>query len=131
MTRILVVDDENSIRISLREFLKDANYEVSVAEDAEKAIGMLEEDDFDVVLSDIILPRVTGVSLLKAIRETSPHVQVILMTGEPTVETASEAVRADAFDYLTKPKRMETGGSHKGSEPHHHWLVELSPISRI
>jgi len=64
---------------------------------------MLAEEDFDVVLTGIILPRITGVSLLKSIKETSPHVQVILMTGEPTIETASEAVRAGAFDYLSKP----------------------------
>ena len=103
MARILVVDDEHSIRVSLREFLRDAGHEVDTAEQAGEAMEMLEAEDFDVVVSDIILPRITGVSLLKTIKETSPHVQVILMTGEPTVETASEAVRAGAFDYLSKP----------------------------
>ena len=103
MANILVVDDEQGIRVSLREFLRDADHEVGVAEDADQAMEMLAEEDFDVVLADIILPRITGVDLLKAIKETSPHVQVILMTGEPTVETASEAVRAGAFDYLSKP----------------------------
>ncbi|MCH7741156.1 MAG: response regulator [Proteobacteria bacterium] len=103
MARVLVVDDEKSIRITLREFLKDADYEVAVAEDADQAMEMLAAEDFDVTVTDIILPRVTGVDLLKAIKEISPHVQVILMTGEPTVETASEAVRAGAFDYLAKP----------------------------
>ena len=68
---------------------------------------MLSAEDFDVVLADIILPRITGVDLLKAIKQSSPHVQVILMTGEPTVETASEAVRAGAFDYLSKPVGKE------------------------
>ena len=103
MARILVVDDENSIRITSRKFLRDAGYEVDVAEDADQALAMLAAKDFDVVVADIILPRVTGLDLLNAIRETSPHVQVILMTGEPTVKTAAEAVRAGAFDYLTKP----------------------------
>lgn len=103
MANILVVDDEQSIRISLREFLRDADYDVDVAEDADQAMAMLGAKEFDVVLADIILPRVTGVSLLKAVKEISPLVQVILMTGEPTVATASEAVRADAFDYLSKP----------------------------
>jgi len=107
MANILVVDDEQSMRVSLREFLRDAHYEVGVAEDADQAMEMLAEEDFDVVLADIILPRITGVGLLKAIKETSPHVQVILMTGEPTVETASEAVRAGAFDYLSKPVGKE------------------------
>lgn len=103
MSKILVVDDEHSIRVSMREFLKDADYDVGVAEDADQAMAMLGAEDYDVVLADIILPRITGVNLLKAIKEISPNVQVILMTGEPSVETATEAVRADAFDYLAKP----------------------------
>ncbi len=103
MARILVVDDEHSIRVSLREFLRDAGHEVDTAEQADEAMEMLAAEDFDVVVTDIILPRITGVSLLKSIKEISPHVQVILMTGEPTVETASEAVRSGAFDYLSKP----------------------------
>lgn len=103
MANVLVVDDEQSIRISLREFLKDANYDVSVAEDADEAMNMLGAEDFDVVLADIILPRISGVNLLKAIKKISPLVQVILMTGEPSVETATEAVRSDAFDYVAKP----------------------------
>ncbi len=107
MANILIVDDEQSIRVTLREFLRDADYEVGVAEDADQAMGMLAEEVFDVVLADIIMPKITGVALLKAIKETSPRVQVILMTGEPTVETASEAVRAGAFDYLSKPVGKE------------------------
>ena len=106
-SKVLIVDDEKSIRLSLQEFLKDADYEVDVAEDADQALASLTAADFDVVVADIILPRVTGVSLLKTIKETAPHVQVILMTGEPTIETASEAVRAGAFDYLAKPVLKE------------------------
>ncbi len=102
-SKILVVDDEKSIRVTTSEFLKDEGYEVDVAEDAAVAKDMLIQKEFDVVLVDIIIPRVTGVDLLKSIKEASPQVQVIMMTGEPTVETASEAVRAGAFDYLTKP----------------------------
>lgn len=103
MSHILVVDDEKSIRLTVGEFLRADGHEVQLAEDADKAMAALKEGDFDVVVSDIILPKVTGVELLKRIRLTSPHVQVILMTGEPTAETASEAVRAGAFDYLFKP----------------------------
>ncbi|NQU39591.1 MAG: response regulator [Lentisphaerae bacterium] len=101
--KVLVVDDEKSIRISLREFLLAAGYEANVAEDAQAARKLLADGDYDVVVSDIVLPGVSGVTLLKAIRAASPDVQVIVMTGEPTVETASEAVRAGASDYLTKP----------------------------
>ncbi|OQY29625.1 MAG: hypothetical protein B6I38_08085 [Anaerolineaceae bacterium 4572_5.1] len=103
MAHILIVDDELSIRITFSEFLRSEDYEVEVAEDADQAMKMLSTEDFDVVVTDIVMPRITGVKLLEAIRKSAPRVQVILMTGEPTVETASKAVRADAFDYLTKP----------------------------
>jgi signal transduction histidine kinase len=97
------VDDERSIRVTLRSILDSAGYEVEVAEDTDQAQRLLAEGTYDVVLSDIVLPRVSGVMLLKAIREAAPEVQVIMMTGEPTVETAAEAVRAGAADYLVKP----------------------------
>ncbi len=103
IAKVLVVDDERSIRLTVREFLRDADYEVSVAKDADEAMKLLMAADFDVVLADILLPRTTGLELLKTIKEMSPRVQVILMTGEPTVETASEAVRTGAFEYLSKP----------------------------
>jgi len=103
--RILIVDDERSIRLSLSEMMKDADYEVEVAEDATMALSMLKEETYDIVLSDIIMPKITGVSLLHSIKETWPDIEVILMTGEPTVESASAAVRAGACDYLTKPVR--------------------------
>jgi signal transduction histidine kinase len=69
----------------------------------EEATALLEGTGFDVVLSDIILPRINGVELLRRLSETQPRVPVIMMTGEPTVETATEALRAEAFDYLVKP----------------------------
>ena len=103
MERILIVDDEKSIRRTLGEFLRDAGYAVVEAEDADIALKQLSENVFDVVVSDIILPRVTGVELLRLIHEASPHVQVVMMTGEPTVETATESLRAGAADYLLKP----------------------------
>lgn len=103
MANVLIVDDERSIRITLREFLIDADYEVDVAEDAAEAMERLGREEYDVVLADIILPQTTGVELLKVIKKKSPRVQVILMTGEPTVETAAEAVRSGAFDYVSKP----------------------------
>ena len=103
MTRVLVVDDEQSIRLTLQEFLQEAGYQVDVAEDAKVAQQLLKSGDFDVVVSDIVLPRISGVELLQAIRKESSRVQVVMMTGQPAVETAAAAVRAGAFDYLTKP----------------------------
>jgi PAS domain S-box-containing protein len=107
MGKILVVDDEEIIRITLSGFLMKDNHDVQVAEDADQAIELFAKTDFDVVVSDIILPRMTGVDLLKAIRKISPSVQVIMMTGMPTIETASESLRAGAFDYLYKPIRKD------------------------
>ncbi|MDP8286236.1 MAG: response regulator, partial [Candidatus Electryonea clarkiae] len=107
MARILVVDDEKSIRITLQAFLKDDGHDVQIAEDAIMAVELLKNEDFDVVVTDIIMPKMSGVKLLKAIRDVSEHVQVIMLTGEPTIETASEALRLGAFDYLAKPVTKE------------------------
>ena len=73
MNRILIVDDEKSIRITLKAFLSEEGYDVQVAEDAGQAIKLMQETKFDGVVTDIILSRTTGVDLLKAIREVSPH----------------------------------------------------------
>ena len=103
MARILVVDDEKSIRNTLSEFIMEEGHEVLTAEDAEQAFRFLGENRLDVVVTDIILPRITGVDLLNRIHEVEPSVQVIMITGEPTVDTAAAAVRTGAFDYLSKP----------------------------
>jgi len=103
MARVLIVDDEESIRVTLAEFIKEDQYEVHIAGDAKEALRLIEDQPFDVIVTDIILPRMNGVALMKKIRERSPDTQVIMLTGDPTVETATEAVRAGAFDYLTKP----------------------------
>jgi DNA-binding NtrC family response regulator len=106
--RILVVDDERSICVTLREFLQAEGYEVDLAEDAHQAWALLRKGDFDVVVSDIVLPSLSGIDLLKMIRNAAPDVQVIIITGNPTAETAAEAVRAGARDYLFKPIAKDT-----------------------
>ena len=103
MARVLIVDDEESIRTTLCAFAEKAGHTVSLACDAMEALDMLGSEPFDIVVSDIILPRKTGVVLLAEIREAQPDVQVIMVTGEPEVGTAAEAVRKGAFDYLAKP----------------------------
>jgi len=101
--RVLIVDDEESIRITLAEFIKEDGYVIDIAGDAAEALGLMDKHAFDVVVTDIVLPRMNGVALMKEIRARSPDTQVIMLTGDPTVETAAEAVRAGAVDYLTKP----------------------------
>ncbi|MEL7655592.1 MAG: HD domain-containing phosphohydrolase [Bacillota bacterium] len=103
MSRVLIVDDEKSMRITLSEFLKKEGYEIDSAPDAYTAFQMLGETQYDIVVTDIIMPRITGIELLEKIREKSQNIQIIIMTGEPTVETAVKAVKSGANDYLTKP----------------------------
>jgi PAS domain S-box-containing protein/putative nucleotidyltransferase with HDIG domain len=103
MANVLIVDDERSIRATLAEFVREDGHDVRTAETAAEALRLVEERAPDVVVTDIILPRMSGVELLTRIHERHPDVQVIMITGEPTVETAAEAVRQGAFDYLSKP----------------------------
>jgi len=103
MGNILIVDDERSIRMTAKAFLEMEGHTVETAEDAVSAMVIFDQRPPDVVLTDIILPEVSGVYLLQRIRERSADVQVIMMTGEPTLETASESLRLGAVDYLQKP----------------------------
>jgi PAS domain S-box-containing protein len=103
MARVLIVDDEEGMRSTLRRFLELDGHEVATAEDADRALTALAGGSVDVLVSDIIMPRLGGVELLKHVRAVSPDTKIILITGEPTVETAAEALRSGAFDYLAKP----------------------------
>ncbi len=103
MARVIIIDDEKGIRFTLREFLADENHDVVTAENGEEALELVQAKTFDVVVTDLILPDIHGVDLLRKIRLTQPDVQAIVITGEPNVETAVEAVRFNAFDYLYKP----------------------------
>lgn len=101
--RVLVVDDEKSIRVTLKKFLENEGYEADSAETAMQAIELIEANSYDVLLSDIIMPRISGVEFLDDVKKIIPDVPVIMMTGEPTVETAVTALQRGAFDYLKKP----------------------------
>ena len=103
--RVLVVDDEESLRVTLGAFLREEGNEVTVAADYDEAAAALEATDFDLVLSDIILPGKSGIEVLASVRQKDPGCPVVMLTGEPTLETAAEAVRLGAFDYLAKPIR--------------------------
>jgi len=107
MARVLIVDDEESIRFTFKEHLLRQEHEVHLAGSVEEAARVMAAHEIDVVVSDIIMPGLNGTELMARIREESNGVQVILITGEPTVDTASMAVRSGAFDYLCKP----VGGS--------------------
>ena len=107
MSKILVVDDERSIRSTFEIFLSKEGHEVFLAEDANNAKRINVEQDLDLIITDIIMPKMTGIDLLASIKAIKPDIPVIVMTGEPTVETAKEAVKNDANDYLIKPVTKE------------------------
>ena len=103
MARVLVVDDEAGLRDTMARFLAKDGHEVRMASCAANAIQALHDGPADVVVTDIIMPGMDGVNLLTEIHRVDPAVKVILVTGEPTVETASAALRGGAFEYLSKP----------------------------
>ena len=104
---ILIVDDERTLARAVRAFLQEAGYEAEVAGDAEQALGMLESLRPDVVFSDVRLPGMNGIELLRRIREFDPALPVVIMTAYGTIEGAVEAVKLGAFDYLKKPVDLE------------------------
>ena len=106
-TKILVVDDEESHRIMLRAVLKDEGYEVAEAADGSEAVRAVEEEPFDLILLDIRMKTMDGIEALQEIRKISPLVPVLIMTAYASVKTAVEALKAGAFDYLTKPLDIE------------------------
>jgi DNA-binding NtrC family response regulator len=106
-TRVLVVDDEESMRYFLRRSLKRKGYEVRVAESGEEAVEAARADPPDVVLLDLRLPGMDGLAVLERLREEAPDSVVLMMTGYGTVDRALEAMRRGASDFLTKPLQIE------------------------
>jgi DNA-binding response OmpR family regulator len=100
---ILVVDDEGANRYSVSKTLQRVGYVVNEAASGEEALDFVGSQEFDVVLTDIRMPGIDGVELLRRIKETSPDAIVILMTGYASLGTAVEALRLGAHDYLIKP----------------------------
>jgi DNA-binding NtrC family response regulator len=104
---ILVAEDEPGVRESLAEVLRDAGYTVHTAVDGRAALAALEEHDFAVVVTDLRMPGADGLAVLRRAREISPQTLVVVMTAHGSVETAVDALRAGATDYLLKPIMMD------------------------
>jgi two-component system response regulator HydG len=105
--RILVVDDEESIRFTFESFLSDAGYDVATASDFNSAVERLDESEFDLIFADIILGGRTGIDVTRVVRDRELACQVVIITGAPQIDTASEALRLGAFDYISKPIDQE------------------------
>ncbi len=104
---VLIVDDERTLARAVKAFLAEAGYEAEVADDGERALALVQTLRPDVVFTDVRLPGMSGIDLLRRIREFDPAIPVIIMTAYGTIEGAVEAVKLGAFDYMKKPVDLE------------------------
>jgi two-component system nitrogen regulation response regulator NtrX len=103
MSNILIIDDEKAIRKTLSEILSYEGYKIEEAGDGEEGLKRFKEKNYDVVLCDIKMPKLDGIEFLDKAREANPDVPVIMISGHGTIETAVEAVKKGAYDYISKP----------------------------
>src|SRR6201987_1285119 len=103
MPKILLIDDEKSIRRSLREILEFEKYQVEEAEDGLIGLSKIAAESFDVVLCDVKMPKLDGLELLQKLSNEGNETPLVMMSGHGNIETAVEAVKKGAYDFLTKP----------------------------
>jgi DNA-binding NtrC family response regulator len=103
MANVLIIDDEKAIRKTLAEILSYEGYKIDEAENGEEGLKRFREKTYDVVLCDIKMPKLDGIEFLDKAREHNPDVPVIMISGHGTIETAVEAVKKGAYDYISKP----------------------------
>lgn len=103
IARILIVDDEDIVLKSCLRILQKLDYEVETAYSGQTALDQLEKKKYDIVVTDLMMPGMDGMQLLEEIKKHYPDVIVIIFTGFATVETARQALKAGAFDYIPKP----------------------------
>lgn len=107
MEKILIADDERSMQDVLSIMLKRAGYGVTVASDGEEAIAQVNKEIFDLVITDLKMPKVGGLEVLRAVKEVSPETVVLVITAFASTESAVEAMKLGAYDYLTKPFQID------------------------
>ena len=103
MSNILIIDDEKAIRKTLSEILSYEGYKIEEAGDGEEGLRRFRDRTFDVVLCDIKMPKLDGIEFLEKVRESNPDVPVIMISGHGNIDTAVEAVKKGAYDYIAKP----------------------------
>ncbi len=107
LIHLLIIDDETELTDSLKRIFERRNMEVYTAASGQEGLGILEEKPVDVVILDIKMPGMDGMEVLELIKRDYPNVQVIILTGHPSVETALKGVKLGASEYLTKPAEVE------------------------
>jgi DNA-binding NtrC family response regulator len=103
MSNILIVDDEKAIRKTLSEILSYEGYKIDEAGDGEEGFRKFKEKEYDVILCDIKMPKMDGIEFLEKAKESNPDIPIIMISGHGTIETAVEAVKKGAYDYISKP----------------------------
>ncbi|MEW5800575.1 MAG: response regulator [bacterium] len=124
MQCILVIDDEPGIRITFSKMLEREGYAVRTASDLNDVQEMLKNHSFDVIISDIFIPGTNGIELLKLMKQHFPETPVIMITGEPNIDTAIESVRQGAYDYLSKPITRQQLCQVVGRAVEKKWLTD-------
>ena len=126
-TRILVVDDQEIVRLSHMRVLAGPDCEVNAVFDGAAALREMERHPFDVVLLDLRMPGMDGMTVLKSIKQQWPESEVIIITGFPSVESAKQAVTLGAYDYLTKPAGPDDViNAANGAMLHKRWALRCS-----
>ena len=107
MKKILIAEDEEIMRITLKYGLSTEGYQVTTADDGREGLEKFKQDDFDLVIADLRMPKLDGIQFLKEVKRLSPEIPVIMITAYGTIETAIQAMKLGAYDYLTKPLLIE------------------------
>lgn len=103
MSRILVIDDERSIRNTLKDILEYEKYQVDLAEDGFKGLELIGASDYEIILCDIKMPEMDGLEVLQKIQELKPDIPVVMISGHGNIDTAVESIKHGAFDFIQKP----------------------------
>jgi len=128
--RILIVDDDETVRRSYLRSLESLSCNIEAASDGEQALQTMQAKPFDVVLLDMRMPGQDGLSVLRTIKQKWPESEVVIITGYPTVDSAKEAVRLGAYDYMSKPVAPQDVINVTDSAiTHKQWALHRVPAS--
>lgn len=105
--KILVVDDEQDVRETLESVLAKLEYEPIVAASGKEALDLMKKNKIDIILSDLYMPEMDGIELLKRVKTENRNIVFLMITAHPTIETAVDAIKKGAYDYLTKPFHID------------------------
>ena len=107
MNPILDIDDEKSLREFLTIMLENEGYEVVSADSGQKAVALIEKNVFDLVITDIRMRQSNGIEVLKVVKQVGPQTRVVMMTAYASAETAVEAMKIGAYDYISRPFKVD------------------------